>query len=89
MDQNPEKIKELTDHEEIEKMVDEYMQNEFEGVIGGGVKTKFKVTMMRHSTSTSSLRVMVSATNRSFSGTTNNSTATCQSRRSPPTRNKP
>lgn len=35
-------MKELTNEKEIEEMVDEYMKHDFEDIISGGVKTKFK-----------------------------------------------
>lgn len=43
IDQNPEKIKELTTSKDIEEMVDEYLKYDFEDVLSGGLKTKFKV----------------------------------------------
>lgn len=33
----------MTNSKEIEEMVDEYLKYEFEGVIGDGMKTKFRV----------------------------------------------
>lgn len=51
LENDPQKIKELTNIQEIEEMVDEYMRTEFEDVIGGGVKTKFRVSLPPLSTS--------------------------------------
>ena len=42
MDKNPEKVKELLTQKDIDELVDEYIKCDFEDVIGGGLKTKFK-----------------------------------------------
>jgi hypothetical protein len=39
-------------------MVDEYIKNDFEGVISGGVKTKFRVMMILYSTLMFRLKAM-------------------------------
>lgn len=62
--------------------MDEYLKYEFEDVIGGGVKTKFKVIISHYcySISLSSHRTLVSATSRFSSVTTSSSTNTSPSR---------
>jgi len=60
LDQDPEKVKELTNIKEIEDLVDEYMQNEYEGVISGDIKTKFRVIIIVYSIFKSNHNPMVS-----------------------------
>lgn len=39
----PHKLKNLVDDEELKKLVDEYYGLDFEDIIAGGIKTRFKV----------------------------------------------
>ena len=39
----PHKLKKLVDDEELKKLVDEYYGLDFEDIIAGGIKTRFKV----------------------------------------------
>ena len=47
LEKNPEKIKEITCQKDIEELVDEYMKYDFEDVIGGGLKTKFRYVSVK------------------------------------------
>jgi hypothetical protein len=62
LDTDPQKIKELTDLKEIEEMVDEYIKNDFEGVLSGGLKTKFRVIVTLYSISMFLKKISVSVT---------------------------
>lgn len=42
-EKNPHKLKKLVDDEAIKKLVDEYYSLDFEDIIGGTLKTRFKV----------------------------------------------
>ena len=39
------KLKEVYDNEELNKLIDSYYQLDFEDVISGGLKTRFKVKL--------------------------------------------
>lgn len=59
-------------------MVDEYLQNDFEGVLSGGLKTKFKVVLCLFSISMSQQKAMASVTNKFSSVMINSSISTYQ-----------
>lgn len=42
LDKNPEKLKQQIQDVEIQKLVDDYNNLDFEDVIAGGIKTRFK-----------------------------------------------
>jgi len=42
-EKDPHKLKNIVDDEELKKLVDEYYALDFEDIIAGGIKTKFKV----------------------------------------------